>query len=241
MPQTETTLLDALIVAHGQPGDPEPAEAALTEIATRVGTHLPQGRVGSATMAAPGRLEAALETLPDGGVIYPLFMADGWFVKTALRDRIKHRDLRVLTPLGLDPHLPDVAVRGLRHCMAEQGWSLAKTTVCVAAHGSARSPFAGASAEAFVSHLRAALPDTTFTTTFVEQAPFLDALAPDLPAQTVCLPFFAMAGEHLRVDVSETLRAAGFTGPILPAFGQTPDVAALIARALITQVEGRGR
>ncbi|TDK51565.1 cobalamin biosynthesis protein CbiX, partial [Antarcticimicrobium luteum] len=55
--------LDALIVAHGQPSDPAPAEAALATLAARVQAHMPGRALGAATLAAPGALAAALARL----------------------------------------------------------------------------------------------------------------------------------------------------------------------------------
>ena len=49
-----------LIVAHGQPSDPAPAEAILAQLAVAVSALLPGRKVGSATLAAPGALAAAL-------------------------------------------------------------------------------------------------------------------------------------------------------------------------------------
>ncbi len=45
-----------LIVAHGQPGDPEPQQQAVETLAARIAPHLPQAQVGGATLAMPGAL-----------------------------------------------------------------------------------------------------------------------------------------------------------------------------------------
>ncbi|MGI9369235.1 MAG: cobalamin biosynthesis protein CbiX, partial [Ruegeria sp.] len=69
----------ALIVAHGQPSDPAPAEAALADFARQVDSAAKRVSVHSATLATPSRLEEVLSKLPDETVIYPMFMANGWF------------------------------------------------------------------------------------------------------------------------------------------------------------------
>ncbi|AMY69098.1 CbiX/SirB N-terminal domain-containing protein [Frigidibacter mobilis] len=90
----------ALIVAHGQPSDPGPAEAALAEFAARVAECLPgDWTVGAATLAAPGALEAALA--PAGNeaaplLIYPMFIADGWFTQVNLPSRIREAGLEII-------------------------------------------------------------------------------------------------------------------------------------------------
>lgn len=93
-------LRQALIVAHGQPSDPDPAEAALAVLAARVADALPPGwQVESATLAAPGALEAALSRFGDAGpplLIYPMFIADGWFTQVNLPKRLRAAGLNVM-------------------------------------------------------------------------------------------------------------------------------------------------
>lgn len=83
----------ALIVAHGQPSDPCPAEAALSRFAERVAAQLPAGwQVEAATLAAPGALEAALAGAGAGAsplLVYPMFIADGWFTQVNLPARLR--------------------------------------------------------------------------------------------------------------------------------------------------------
>ena len=77
----------ALIVAHGSPSNPEQGEVDMQELAARVAVLLPGWRVRGVTLAAPGRLEAAVVEL-GGPVVYPFFMAGGWFTKVELPRRL---------------------------------------------------------------------------------------------------------------------------------------------------------
>ena len=70
----------ALLLSHGQPSDPDPAEAALALLAAQVRGHLPGWQVVSATLAKPGALDAVAGGTP--GLVYPMFMAGGWFTAT---------------------------------------------------------------------------------------------------------------------------------------------------------------
>jgi len=224
--------LDALIVAHGQPSDPEPPEAALAELAARVQAHLPGRAVGAATLAAPGALEAALARLAPGGVVYPFFMADGIFVRRMLPERMGDHPARILPPLGRDPGLPALAANHLKDEAARRGWPAARTGVLIAAHGSARGPRAAQAARDFGAALASLWPGPAPVYGFVEEAPFLAKAALGVPARTLCLPLFAAEGGHYREDIPEALDAAGFAGALLPALGQHGQVPALIARAL---------
>ena len=77
----------ALIVAHGQPSDPRPAGAALERLAARVQAMLPGWSVGAATLAEEGAMARAVAGLP-GGVVFPMFMAGGWFTRVQIpKDR----------------------------------------------------------------------------------------------------------------------------------------------------------
>ncbi len=242
-PSRKAPATDALIVAHGQPSDPVPAEAALDALAAQVRQLLPDMRIASATMANPGVLERAVETMPEQAPVYPLFMAEGWFVKTALARRLEGRNLRVLPPLGLDARLPALAAEAALQVIRTQGWNAADAHILLAAHGSAKGGAAAESARLFAGNLSAALPGTGVTVGFVEEAPFLADAAAAMTAQRsthmLCLPFFAMGGEHVRDDIPEALQQAGFTGPVLPPFGQYDAVARLIADTLRTDLAAR--
>jgi len=229
---TDAPALSALIVSHGQPSDPEPPEAALAALAGRVQTHMPGRAVGSATLAAPGTLEVALERLAPGGAIYPFFMADGIFVRKTLPARLGGHSARVLAPLGRDPNLSALAARHLVAECAARGWRPEEASLLIAAHGSARGPRAAAAARDFGAALTALWPGSAPLFGFVEEAPTLAEAARDLPGRTLCLPFFAAEGGHYREDVPEALEAARFAGALLPPLGQHPGVPALIAAAL---------
>jgi sirohydrochlorin ferrochelatase len=193
---------------------------------------MPDCRVASATLAAPGSLEAALETLGEDSLIYPHFMSDGWFVRSALTKRVGDRPTRIMSPLGLDTQLVSVAARAVADVIQSAGWRSTSTRILLAAHGSENGPAAAASAHAFAKSLADALPCEGIDVAFVEEAPFLTKAAEKISGRTVCLPFFAMEGEHVRADVTAALRTAGFSGPILPALGQCPGVSVVIANAM---------
>lgn len=232
VPATDAEQPRALIVAHGQPSDPHPAEAALADLTARVQACLPDTPIASATMANPGALERAIERLPMDAPIYPLFMADGWFVKTALAERLQGHALRILPPLGLDARLPDLAAVLARQAIDDAGWELADTHVLLAAHGSMQGDAAARSARDFANHLAAGLPFAGIAIGFLEEAPYLASAAVHMPARSICLPFFSMRGEHVRDDVPEALSRAGFTGPVLPPFCQYDGIVRLIADTL---------
>jgi sirohydrochlorin ferrochelatase len=218
----------AVIVAHGQPSDPLPAAAALEALAGRVAGLLPGWEVGTATLAEPGALARAAGRGP--GLIYPLFMAAGWFTQTAIPARLEDAGVagwQVLAPFGCDPAVHGLAVDIVR--------AAAPAAVLLAAHGSFKSPAPAAVAGEVAARI-AAETGLRCAAAFIDQSPRI-AEARGFPAGAVCLPFFAMSGGHVETDVPAALAEAGFPGGLLPALGLHPRVPGLIAAALRRAVQ----
>ncbi len=231
-PSQKAPATSALIVAHGQPSAPAPPEAELAELAQRVQALLPDWQVRSATLAMPEAVATAASDLPAGSLVYPFFMANGWFVRQALPKKLGRADLQIAMPYGLDPALPRLAAQIVSTALREQGWQPAQSRLLLAAHGSARSDYAAQAAASFFQALQRLLPTLTITLGYVEQSPFLAEAAKGSPQQTLCLPFFARAGEHVRDDIPNALQQGNFAGILLPALGLDAQTAQLIADAL---------
>ena len=222
----------ALIVSHGQPSDPDVAEQALSLLARRVAEHLPGWQVLSATLAKPGALAAAVAGRAYG-LVYPMFMAGGWFPMIELPRRMGEAgagEWAYLPPFGLDERVQGLAQTVVLEAAAEAGRNAAATSVLLAAHGSSRS-----SAPAQVAHgLALRLKEAGFARSeafFIDQAPQI-ATAEGYGEDAVCLPFFAADGGHVTDDLPGALVAAGFVGRLLPPLGLDHRVPGLIAAAL---------
>lgn len=222
-----------LIVAHGQPGDPAPQQAAIEAMAARVGALLPAQEVCGATLAAEGALARGIR---DEALVYPLFMAGGWFTRVELPRRLGllgARGLAVLPPFGADPGLPELARKQLAACAGSEGWSLSEVAVLIAAHGSGRSR---APSQAACDLAQKLAPHVgSIRCGFIEEAPLLADQARGLGSRAICLPFFATEAGHVTEDLPQAMEAAGFTGRVLPPLGLAPEVPQMIAAAV-----GRG-
>lgn len=210
-------------MAHGQPSDPGPAAKALDLLAEEVAARLPGWRIGAATLAEEGRLAA--EAAGEPGLVFPLFMAGGWFAGAHIPARLQAAGAagwRMLPPLGSLPALQQLTVDLARDSGAAR--------ILLAAHGSFRSRAPAAVAVMLAGRIthQTGLPATA---AFIEQAPRLEEATGHGP-DSACLPFFAMAGQHVEQDLPQALARAGFGGRILPAVGLHPRVPALIAGAL---------
>ncbi len=219
---------DALIVAHGQPSDPKAAELALAQFSAEIESFLPGFLLGSATLAAPDALETKLGNLREGGVVYPLFMTDGWFVKTTLANRLGDAKVKVMSPFGMADDLIALTAEALR---ATAGFG--KGPLLIVAHGSASGRIAPAQVpHEFARQLREALGGYPLKLGFVEQEPLLSDVAETTPDAAMCLPFLAMEGEHVRKDVRKSLDGAGFMGEMLPVISQLPGMSRMIAACI---------
>ena len=225
----------ALIVSHGQPSDPEPAEAALALLAAKVAALLPDWRVDSATLAKPDALAAAVAGHARG-VVYPMFMAGGWFPMTELPRRMAEAggvEWAYLPPFGLDAGVQDLVLTLAQEAAAAQGRTPAQTDVLLAAHGSFRSLAPSEVAQAMAQRLKRA-GFARAEAFFIDQEPRI-ANAKGFGAGSICLPFFAAEGGHVTDDLPQALAEAGFGGQVLAPLGLDARVPSLIAAALQAQ------
>lgn len=230
----------ALIVTHGQPSAPETAGRANRTLAAKVQALLPEWQVFGPTLAEADALGKAIAQSGAGGVVYPMFMADGWFTQSHLPARLQAAGgrsgaggpWRILPPFGLDPRLWDLAAQVVQEACAPSGASdHGPPDLLLAAHGSFRSDAPSRVARAVAGHVQARCGLARAEAAFIDQTPKL-ADARGFGPMSLCLPFFAASGGHVVDDLPRALDEAGFQGRILPALGLDPRVPALIAAAL---------
>lgn len=221
-----------IIVAHGQPSEPAPQQAAIETLAASVQALAARPVIG-ATLASPGALESAVAQAGADALIYPMFMAAGWFTGKELPRRLALAgagNAHILPPFGTDPELANLCAANAGRAAREAGWEAFDTTLLLIAHGSQR---ARASALGAMSMAGQLAPDFgQIVLGFIEEAPFLAEAAQGLGPRTIALPFFATRAGHVTDDIPQALSAAGFTGICLPPIGLVPEVPALIADAI---------
>jgi sirohydrochlorin ferrochelatase len=231
------TPASAILVAHGSPSEPGPQDVALKALAEAVGALLPGWTIRGETLAAEGSLEGALDGLP-APLIYPFFMAEGFFTGRALPGRLGKVgaiDARQLAPFGTDPALPALMAQAALEGARSAALDPSEGALLLAAHGSQVSSTSKDSTYAMAGHLRALTPFARIEVGLIEEPPHLADVARALGGG-VCLPFFALRAGHVEGDVPQALAEAGFGGPLLPAIGEHPGVPRLIADALLRAV-----
>lgn len=194
---------------------------------------MPDWSVVSATMANPGAISKALHAAGPNPLIYPVFMTDGWFTRTALPERLANTNVRILAPFGVDPSLIPLTARRLHDKLNDKGWKTEETCLIVAAHGSGRSRNSAHNTRAFANALHAVTGFGDLRVGFIEEAPHLSDVLADAGEQAVCLPFFATKRDHVLDDLPSAINQADFKGICLDPVGLDPSIPRLIADALI--------
>ena len=223
----------ALIVAHGQPSDPEPAEAEMAALAAKVQALMPEWRVVSATLATAGALADRVADLGPSGLVYPMFMAGGWFTRTHLPARLAEAGgtaWRILPPFGEDAAVQALTVTLAREATGDR--DPAAVELILAAHGSFRSTAPSDIAFRMADRIRAEVGFKRVEAGFIDQSPQIAEVAAYFAPGWIVLPFFAARGGHVIDDLPEALDAAGFAGTVLPPVGLDLRVPGLIATAL---------
>lgn len=230
----------AIVVGHGERGR-DFSNAILRGHAKAVGDALPAIPVAAGVLSGLPTVEAALAKVANSGartiLVYPYFMAAGFFVGTKIPKRIAEAGFagrcRVLAPLGADPGLPPLIMRkAIDVAETQLEKPASQCRLLLAGHGSKVSRASAEATEAVATELRAAGRFASVVTAFLEEAPFLtDVVAADAKP-TVIVGFFNGDGLHAGEDVPEAMADA--IGPVAytGAIGGMPEVAGLIANAI---------
>lgn len=228
----------ALIVAHGAPSAPQATESVLRDLGATAQALMPSGwAVRGATLAAPGALAAAIKGMPKARrlLVYPHFMAEGWFTTKELPRRLRGAgagDVDILPPFGLDPAVLDLCQRRASEAARAEGYDHGEAELLLAAHGSPNDPHPAAAALAAARYLTQSGAFREVCTGFIDQEPYLtNAARIDHPA--LCLPFFASRAGHMEADLPQALAKAQFPGPLLAPIGTDDEVPGIIAAALL--------
>jgi sirohydrochlorin ferrochelatase len=231
------------MVAHGD-GGADPRDETVRLLAERLARRL-DVPVDWATLKRPqtfdearARLAATLGRSAEAPfapvVVYPLFMAEGFFVRTKLPRLLAEHgfDETVVLPVfGLDPGLVDLLEHRLRSIASMQGGREPRDLpIALIAHGSG-SGDAGSrrAAEAVAGTLRARL-GADIRLGFIEEDPFYDRLI-ETERPAIVIGLFVSAGTHALDDVATAVARAPFVCHHVDAIGRDAGVADMVERA----------
>jgi len=236
---TPPPILVAILVSHGDRGGESP-NAALATQAARVRELTGLTVLTGMLKGEPTLEEAVSEAAATGTsriVVYPLFMADGYFVKK-VRERANtvadSLEPVVLAPLGIDPALPDILVDEAVSLAQREKIEPSDARLLIVGHGSKLGPASASATRKVAARAALARRFASVSTAFLEEEPFLEDALRTSKAPTIVAGFFFGDGMHAAEDVpdaiAETCANAVYTG----AIGDSPAIARLIATALVT-------
>ena len=238
-------IVAAILAAHGDRGGPAP-NAALRAQAERVAGLLPGTPLFTGMLKGEPTIEQALAEAAAAGAqriaVYPLFMADGYFVRK-LGERIATAGYgertSLLTPLGLDPALPDVMISDISSMVPQTGLEPVSSRLLIVGHGSKLGPASATATRKVATRVALARRFASVTTAFLEEEPFLDDTLRASSEPTIVAGFFFGEGLHGSDDVQETIAETGVKAVYAGAIGNSPAIAPLIAAALMTAIPDR--
>lgn len=234
-----STLAAAVIVAHGERGGAF-SNAILKGHAEAATAELPEIAIAAGVLSGEPTLESALAAVASQTagpiLIYPFFMAPGYFVNVKIPKRIADVGLsercRVLPPLGMAADIPAIIKTRALQAATELGAAATDSRLILVGHGSKVARASAEATDAVAACLRELGGFAHVATAFLEEAPFLEneVLADTRP--TVVVGFFNGDGLHAAEDVPEAIGkfdgAITYTGPV----GAFPEMTALIAQSI---------
>ena len=237
---------DLVIVAHGERGGAGD-NATLARLAQAVARSGHFASVRAGVLKGSPSFEQALRARRRKRLhVYPLFLSDGYCVRSEIPDRLRAAgvDHVIHRPLGLEPGLAGVIARFAAAALRRAGHGLDESNVLLVGHGSTKSDESREATEWQAERVRAFGLFAGVHTAYLENAPFLPEVLADLGASPCAVVgLFSGAGRHAAEDVPAAIAAAGaenavYAGPICAA----PEVPRLIAASVRARIgEDRDR
>ncbi|HEY2186002.1 MAG TPA: CbiX/SirB N-terminal domain-containing protein [Xanthobacteraceae bacterium] len=239
----EKCALALLLAAHGERSSGA-MNAGIARLAADLrGRHIVQEVAIGFIKGIPTITESVRALHADEILVYPLFLADGYFTRTRLPELLqdasaadRHRRVRILPPLGLHPSLAPLIVERLVGTARARGIAPAHAAVILLSHGSRTDPASRNAAELIAAEVRQRASFLAVRVALLEESPSLREAASDLSGAIFVFGLFAGEGMHGAGDaprlVEELRRAdAVFAGNVASLDGIADLIAAAVARA----------
>jgi sirohydrochlorin cobaltochelatase len=164
-------------------------------------------------------------------IVYPMFLAEGFFAGTRLPTAVGAaagtRRVHILPPLGLDRALADLVARKAGAAAQARGAAVAATTLVLLAHGSSRD---AASRDATVDLAARLGGFAAVRIALLEEPPSLAEVLDGIAGPAVVVGLFAGEGLHGGEDLPDLI--AGRDVATAGIVGAWPEIAALVAAAV---------
>jgi sirohydrochlorin ferrochelatase len=235
-----------LLAAHGERRT-DADNVGVAALARRLAAEGVAAEVAAGFVKGAPSIDDAIRALaPRDVVVYPLFLADGYFTRVALPrliGKVRHdsaRLIKVLPPLGLDPALVDVIVDEARAVAQASGISQEEIAVVLLAHGSTKDKASRTATEQLADRVRECRRFREIRIALLEEPPSLAEAVDDVRGPVVVVGLFTGEGMH-GVDDAERLVAALaredviLIGPVGTFAGIAAVIGAAVARHGLAQ------
>lgn len=234
--RAESTIAFALLLAaHGERRPGAENDGAL-KLAARVAERGAAAAVEVGFLkGAPSIAEAVRRLSGYDLLVYPLFLADGYFTRTLLPRQLEEagafgrgRATCLLPPLGLDPALAELTLSEASAVANSRGWLTFRTTLVLLAHGSSNNPASRLATERMAAMLAARADFARVRVAFLEESPSLGEAVGPLRDPVVVVGLFAGEGMHGGRDVPQLIAEIGRDDVVsvgnIGTFAALPDV-----------------
>ncbi len=217
-----------VLAAHGDRGGEAPNRTLLAHrdrLAATAAFRSVSAGVFRGDPSLTDALQAADRSQASQILVFPMFMAAGYFTGTVLPSRIAEAGLclpiSILPPLGLDPSLPPMMLKQAVAAATGAVLEPRHSRLLVVGHGSAGARASAKSTERVACWLRKTATFAYTETAFLEEEPFLATQLNGRHPPTVVFGFFAGDGLHAAEDVPGAITTASadavYAGPVGPS------------------------
>jgi sirohydrochlorin ferrochelatase len=232
-----------VLAAHGDRGEAHAtgrANATLLAHRDRLRENSRFACVTAGVLKGDLALEAALREADLPHVrhiaVFPMFMADGYFVRRILPQRISDaklsRPVTQLRPLGLDPELFRLIAERAERAAQDAGYQARSSRLLIVGHGSELGPDSANATAAAVEALRARSAFLEIAAAFLEEPPFLAEALADRRLSTVVAGFMSGDGLHAGEDIPAAIAESGAEAVYSGSIGNSPEVPNLILKTI---------
>ena len=239
-----------LLAAHGD-GSAVPqnhtANSSLLHHVDRIGQTKQFSLVCAGVLNGSPDIETALEQARTQNlkklIVFPLFMANGYFVKTVLAQQLADARLPVpvitMPPLGALPGLPALIRKQALQTTEKNNWPYPpdQCRLLVVGHGSSKSRASAEATQAVTSSLARKKDFAAIECCFLEEPPFLSGALQSSPLPTILTGFFSSDGMHGAHDIPEAIRKTQAEACYTGAIGTHASVPSLIVEAAKSCIE----
>jgi len=188
----------------------------------------------------PSFVEAVTGAITKGAdriYVYPFFMSDGYFVASALPEKIATSKfsvpIEIMAPLGLEAALPRIMMKASLKAAQQAGFNPECTRLLIVGHGSKSDSSSLEATAKMAASLKCMAGFKDISIALLEEAPFIKEQLECDASPVVVAGFFAGDGMHGAHDVPEALMHSDVPSVYAGPVGGCSEICDVIAGALL--------